>query len=116
MEYNEKGEVIVSGNATTIWNIQPTDRIKVIPEIFHYASRKYSCLTFKGTASIMRFDRGSWVATPYSVNVLNLCPILHVKNDFWYAAWIKHVVNAEQIQNKCLQPGVWWSDIVEAFP
>lgn len=54
----------------------------------------------------MRFDRGSWVQTPYSVMVPNICPVLYVKNDIWYDAWIKHVINAEQIQNKCFQRGV----------
>lgn len=44
MDYNENGEIVISGNATTIWDIQPTDSIKVIPDIFYYACRKYSFL------------------------------------------------------------------------
>lgn len=54
----------------------------------------------------MRFDRGSWVPTQYSLKVPNFCRFLFVKNDFWYDCWIKHVINAEQIKDKCLQPGV----------
>lgn len=68
----------------------------------------------------MRFDRGSWLLSQYSINVPDLCLVLYTKNDFWYEAWIKHVINAEQIKNKCFNLGVRWSklcqDISRKFP
>lgn len=65
------------------------------------------------TTNIFRFDRGSWMITQYSISVPDICLVLYKKNDFWYEAWVKHLLNAEQIKNKCFSPGVRCSKVCE---
>ncbi|KAH8417343.1 hypothetical protein KR222_009093 [Zaprionus bogoriensis] len=80
-------EVTLQGNITSNWHIQLTDRIEA-------------------SADIYRFDRGSWIPTPYSLKNSNFCKIMYEKNDFWYDAWTKHVINRNEIMDKCFnEPG-----------
>ncbi|KAM8716333.1 hypothetical protein ACLKA7_003246 [Drosophila subpalustris] len=80
------GFVMVSGNVTSVWNIQPSDRIEVSLEL-------------------QRFDRGEWIKTIRSINVFNFCAVLYDENQYWYKFWTKNVVNSKDVKSKCLSPG-----------
>lgn len=43
-EFDENGVVIVSGNITTVWDIEPTDLIAVIIDLSRIADNEYSYL------------------------------------------------------------------------
>lgn len=68
------------------------------------------------TGTLWRFDRGSWLLTQYSINVQDFCLVLYIKNDFWYEAWIKHVINVEETKNKCFNLGVRWLKLYQNIP
>lgn len=56
---------------------------------------------------IMKFDRGSWRATPLSLSVDDACKILYDKNQYWYQFWTEYITNADEIKDNCLNvPGV----------
>ncbi|XP_062135820.1 uncharacterized protein LOC133845376 [Drosophila sulfurigaster albostrigata] len=76
-----------SGNFTTVWNIQKTDRIQASLDLF-------------------RYERREWVPTLYRIKTPHLCSILFDKNQYWYPIWIQHVTNIEEVKDKCLNvPG-----------
>ncbi|KAH8416702.1 hypothetical protein KR222_008580 [Zaprionus bogoriensis] len=84
----DEDEVRISGNISTVWDIERTDRVQATVDIF-------------------RFDRGSWQPTQYSVKCPDFCKVMYMKNDLWYPSWIIHVTNREEIQSKCLnEPGI----------
>ncbi|XP_060651497.1 uncharacterized protein LOC132788183 [Drosophila nasuta] len=75
-----------SGNFTTVWNIQKTDRIQ-------------------GSLDVFKYERREWVPTIYKMRALNFCSILFDKNQYWYRVWGQHVTNLEEVKDKCFKPG-----------
>ncbi|EDW02485.1 GH19860 [Drosophila grimshawi] len=71
------------GNLTTVWDIQPQDRIAI-----------------KGT--VMRWDRGVWEPTIFSVSTDDFCQVMYDKDQYWYRYWTTHVTNADEVGSKCL--------------
>lgn len=43
-QFDENGDIIVSGNITTVWAVQPTDTIEVIIDYFRSTHNIYSYL------------------------------------------------------------------------
>ncbi|KAH8263241.1 hypothetical protein KR044_006434, partial [Drosophila immigrans] len=83
----EVGDIImVSGNLTSKWKYDPTDRLEA-------------------SAKILRFERREWIPTIFSMTVYNLCSVLYDKRQHWYAYWTKYVVNAMDVKSKCLLNG-----------
>ncbi|KAH8263744.1 hypothetical protein KR044_013378 [Drosophila immigrans] len=76
-------KIIVSGNVTSKWNYDPTDRLE-------------------GTATAFRFDRREWVNSLISVFFIDVCSDLYNKEKHWYKFWTKHIVNIKDVKNKCV--------------
>ncbi|XP_030564464.1 uncharacterized protein LOC115765180 isoform X2 [Drosophila novamexicana] len=79
-----------AGNLTCVWNIQSGDRIQ-------------------GTFEIKRFDRGSWQPTVFNMFVRDFCSSLFQKEQYWYKYWSKYIINREQVNDKCILPGIYSS-------
>ncbi|KAH8362949.1 hypothetical protein KR084_003659 [Drosophila pseudotakahashii] len=78
--------VTVSGNLTSIWDIQLKDRVQV-------------------TVNLLYFERGTWTSTVFSMNSRDFCKDMYDQNKFWYKYWTQYVLN--DIQDKCVNvPGV----------
>ncbi|XP_068146858.1 uncharacterized protein [Drosophila tropicalis] len=88
IEYNQDSDVIhVSGNATTTWDIQPTDRIA-------------------GSFAIFHNERGNWEPTVFSMSTQDFCSSMYNADSYWYKSWTKHITNKNEVQSKCLNtPG-----------
>ncbi|XP_023179116.1 uncharacterized protein LOC111605018 [Drosophila hydei] len=80
------GKISISGNSTMIWNIKPGDRIEMVGKLY-------------------QFVRGKWLQTPFSMTVPDSCPLLYDKPQYWYKYWTRHIINAEDIKDKCFYPG-----------
>ncbi|XP_034138062.1 uncharacterized protein LOC117589901 [Drosophila guanche] len=79
--------VTLTGNATTVWDIKPTDRIQ-------------------GTANILYFDRGTWQSTILNMIAQNFCATMYDERQFWYKIWARHIINADEVKDNCLKvPG-----------
>ncbi|XP_016967690.1 uncharacterized protein LOC108036209 [Drosophila biarmipes] len=82
-DMNESG-VTLSGNKTVIWDIQPSDRVEL-------------------AASILYFDRGTWQPTTLNLKVKDFCKAMFDKNQLWYDAYSKHIINTAEIKEKCFR-------------
>ncbi|XP_037716368.1 uncharacterized protein LOC119551207 [Drosophila subpulchrella] len=77
----------LSGNATLIWDVRPTDRIAARVDLLH-------------------FNRGTWEPTIFSISNQDFCPIMYDKNQYWYKYWTQYVSNQHEVAKKCLrEPG-----------
>ncbi|XP_016949890.1 uncharacterized protein LOC108024481 [Drosophila biarmipes] len=76
--------ITVSGNATSIWDIQQSDRIQV-------------------TMNILRLDRGTWMPTVLSITVKDFCTVMYDKNQYWFKYWTQYILN--DVKDKCLNAG-----------
>ncbi|KAH8404705.1 hypothetical protein KR215_010845 [Drosophila sulfurigaster] len=88
---NDVDNVTLSGNLTSRWNIQKTDRLEVSIGIFqlHY------------------LDHGSWQPTMYSIRIKNVCAVMFDKNQHWYKPWTSHIINIDDVKDNCVNvPGV----------
>ncbi|XP_032590847.1 uncharacterized protein LOC116805064 [Drosophila grimshawi] len=84
LELSLIGDMVhIEGNLTTVWDIQPTDRI--------YAA-----------ARVMHWNRGVWQSTVFDLHTKDLCKILYDKAQYWYTAWVRHVTNVDEVRSKCL--------------
>ncbi|XP_023165308.2 uncharacterized protein LOC115483536 [Drosophila hydei] len=78
--------ILVSGNVTFIWDIQPGDRVQA---------------TFKTN----KYDRGSWQLTPYVMKMQDFRPTLFDKDQHFYKFWTRHIINVEEIKETIFYPG-----------
>ncbi|XP_034662764.1 uncharacterized protein LOC117897820 [Drosophila subobscura] len=76
--------VTLTGNATTVWDVKPTDRIQ-------------------GTANILYFDRGTWQPTVLNIIAKNFCATMYDERQFWYKFWTRHIINADEVKENCLK-------------
>ncbi|KAH8421040.1 hypothetical protein KR222_005247 [Zaprionus bogoriensis] len=87
MEMDIDNSLKVSGNVTTNWNIEKTDRLQTRFELH-------------------KFDRNTWIPTTMAMSVYDSCKVLYDKNQHWYVIWTKHVLNVEEIKDNCFNvPG-----------
>lgn len=54
---------------------------------------------------LFRFDRGEWMKTLYRLTVRDLCNKLHDEKQHWYSCWSKHIINLNDVKDKCFNPG-----------
>ncbi|XP_030387909.1 uncharacterized protein LOC115634372 [Scaptodrosophila lebanonensis] len=77
----------VKGNASTVWNVDPADRVRASASMYH-------------------FERGAWEPTVFSMSNQNFCAIMYGKNEYWYKYWTQHISNRKDVEQKCLNtPG-----------
>ncbi|KAH8392197.1 hypothetical protein KR215_002946 [Drosophila sulfurigaster] len=79
-------KVQVSGNATSKWNYDPTDHLEA-------------------SVTVFRFDRREWQNTLISMVLKDFCKVLYDEQQEWYRDWTKHIVNANDVKDKCLLNG-----------
>ncbi|XP_030387925.1 uncharacterized protein LOC115634381 [Scaptodrosophila lebanonensis] len=80
-------KVHVKGNVTTIWDVQPGDRVAA-------------------SLSVLRFARGDWEPTFFSMSIQNFCSIMYGKDQYWYKFWTQFITNRKDVEKKCLNtPG-----------
>ncbi|XP_032579053.1 uncharacterized protein LOC6614346 [Drosophila sechellia] len=86
------GGINISGNATTIWDVDPSDVVEV-------------------DVSILKFEGDKWIPTIIKGNVKDFCKTFFDKNSIYYSYSPKHVVNKKEVKEKCItSPGsilVW---------
>ncbi|XP_020809264.1 uncharacterized protein LOC110184954 [Drosophila serrata] len=75
----------VSGNMTFVWDIQPQDRVKMDIKAFY-------------------FDRGTWKPT-FAIIKDDFCKLMYDSSQLWYTYWTEHVINVEDVRDKCTYPG-----------
>ncbi|KAH8377001.1 hypothetical protein KR093_002668 [Drosophila rubida] len=80
------GKIIVSGNLTSKFNFQLTDRIQ-------------------GTGKVYRYERREWVPSLFSMSVQDVCSVLYDERQHWYRFWTQHVLNVKDIKSKCVLNG-----------
>ncbi|XP_017031056.1 uncharacterized protein [Drosophila kikkawai] len=84
LELDQEAEIIhISGDLTTIWDVQPTDRI----------SARFA---------VMHFERGSWEPTVFSLATGDFCSVMFERDSYWFKQWTSHISNRKEIQEKCL--------------
>nr|NP_001014530.1 chemosensory protein B 53a [Drosophila melanogaster]AAX52701.1 chemosensory protein B 53a [Drosophila melanogaster] len=85
----------VSGNMTSVFNAQPTDRIEL-------------------TGNLLFFDRGAWQPTTLNMMVRDFCAVMYDKKQLWYTDWSSHVVNRDEIKDNCIKvPGTLF--LIESY-
>ncbi|XP_017031277.1 uncharacterized protein CheB98a [Drosophila kikkawai] len=82
---NEHG-VVLAGNVTFVWGIQPQDRIKAVIKLLY-------------------LDRGTWTPTFYTVTSNDYCKSMYDSRLPWHTYWLRHVTNYEDVKDKCISPG-----------
>ncbi|KAH8391725.1 hypothetical protein KR215_000693 [Drosophila sulfurigaster] len=80
-------KILVSGNVTSTWNFNPTDRII-------------------GSAKMYRYDRREWDTAFYSISFTDLCSEIFDVRKHVYKFWMQYVVNLQDIKDKCVLRGV----------
>ncbi|KAH8326359.1 hypothetical protein KR067_005602 [Drosophila pandora] len=78
--------ILVDGNITFWWDIDPKDRVETL-------------------CSISYFDRGNWQPTILNIKYKDFCATMFDPKQFMYNAWTKYVLNAEYIKKVCPLPG-----------
>ncbi|XP_022227956.1 uncharacterized protein LOC111077838 [Drosophila obscura] len=91
LEMVEEG-VILSGNITSVWNVQSTDYIEA-------------------SASIFYLDRGSWQQTILNMVSRDFCKHMYEDNQLWYMYWTEHVTN--DVRDKCVSLGT--TQVIEKY-
>ncbi|XP_020815019.1 uncharacterized protein LOC110189316 [Drosophila serrata] len=76
----------LSGNVTSRWEVEPTDRVSARISLFY-------------------FNRGTWEPTVYSISVNNFCPLMYDRNQYWFKYWTKYVSNRHEVEHLCLSAG-----------
>nr|XP_017031279.1 uncharacterized protein LOC108080887 [Drosophila kikkawai] len=78
--------VVLAGNITFVWDIQPQDRIKAVIKLLY-------------------LDRGTWTPTFYTVTSNDFCKSMYDSRLPWHTYWLRHVTNYEDVKDKCISPG-----------
>lgn len=56
---------------------------------------------------IYKWEHNAWQKTMFSASSKNFCSNMFEKGQYWYDFWTKHITNADEIMNQCLNtPGV----------
>ncbi|XP_023171625.2 uncharacterized protein LOC111599962 [Drosophila hydei] len=76
-------KIHVAGNATTVWDIEPTDRITA-------------------SARLLQLDRGIWQPTVFSIASQDFCGIMYDKDQYWFKYWTRHVDDIDTMKGKCI--------------
>ncbi|KAH8292020.1 hypothetical protein KR054_003527 [Drosophila jambulina] len=76
--------IVVSGNVTTVWDVEPTDRIEA-------------------RISTLHWDRGFWQPTILNIYIFDFCKVMYDKNQLWYSMMTEHVINKDEVQDKCVK-------------
>ncbi|KAH8263417.1 hypothetical protein KR044_008758 [Drosophila immigrans] len=79
-------KIMVSGNLTSMWDYDPTDRIE-------------------GTITVFRYERREWMNTLISISFEDICSDLYNEEKHFYKFWTKHVVNVKDLKDKCFLNG-----------
>ncbi|XP_034487656.1 uncharacterized protein LOC117791861 [Drosophila innubila] len=88
-------KIMISGNATIVWNIQKTDRISL-------------------TTATYRYDRGQWYYGLLSNTDPDICGALFDTRRLLYMYLGKFIVNKSEIKDKCFNvPGT--QIVIEPF-
>ncbi|KAH8416700.1 hypothetical protein KR222_007506 [Zaprionus bogoriensis] len=83
----ESDVVFVSGNTTLKWAVDIKDRIEATITFFYY-------------------ERFAWQQRAYVFVLKDFCKYMYEKNRFWYEFWLQHVINVDEVRDKCLSvPG-----------
>ncbi|XP_060647098.1 uncharacterized protein LOC132785122 [Drosophila nasuta] len=80
---SQSDQIKVSGNTTSVWDIQLADRVV-------------------GSIDVYKFYRREWVPTIYKINVPDVCSSMYDKNQYWYSLWTQYITNADDIKDKCI--------------
>ncbi|XP_017056904.1 uncharacterized protein LOC108098495 [Drosophila ficusphila] len=81
------GGTNISGNITMKWDVQPLDRVAV-------------------EVGILKFEKGAWKPTILKGSDRDFCKSFYDKNTIYYPYSTEHVVNKEQVKDKCINiPG-----------
>ncbi|XP_016927432.4 uncharacterized protein [Drosophila suzukii] len=75
--------VHVSGNVTTVWDFDRTDRLS-------------------GKINVFRYNRGTWEPTLFNLATHKVCSVIFDKKSYWYKWWFQYIANQEEIQEKCI--------------
>ncbi|KAH8392429.1 hypothetical protein KR215_008250 [Drosophila sulfurigaster] len=79
-------KLMVSGNMSSNWDYDPTDRLETISTLY-------------------RFERREWVNTVISARFNNMCDELFDERKQWYLFWTNHVINIDDVRNTCFLKG-----------
>ncbi|KAH8264305.1 hypothetical protein KR038_006358 [Drosophila bunnanda] len=81
-ELGEEG-VVVGGNLTSVWDVEPTDRIEFRTSTFYW-------------------ERGFWQPTILNVVSPDFCKTMYDEKQLWYSIITKYVINKEEVKDKCV--------------
>ncbi|XP_037714089.1 uncharacterized protein LOC119549866 [Drosophila subpulchrella] len=74
----------LSGNMTSVFNAQPSDRIEVTGNLFY-------------------FDRGTWQPTTLNMAIKDFCKVMYDEKQLWYKEWAARVTNKDVIKDNCIK-------------
>ncbi|XP_039492667.1 uncharacterized protein LOC120452485 [Drosophila santomea] len=77
------GGVNISGNITMKWDVEHLNRVAV-------------------EVSVHKFEGGTWKPTVFKGGETNFCKSFFDKNTIYYPYSTKHVINKQQIKDKCI--------------
>ncbi|KAH8354471.1 hypothetical protein KR084_011981 [Drosophila pseudotakahashii] len=72
----------VEGKITSLWDVQPTDRIE-------------------GRLSVFHWDRGTWQPTILNLISRDFCKVSLDPKQYWYRSFSKYIINQEEAKEKC---------------
>ncbi|XP_034665372.1 uncharacterized protein LOC117899465 [Drosophila subobscura] len=78
--------VTLAGSMTSVWNIQPEDRVEM-------------------AVALLYLDRGNWQPTVFSLVSKDFCKSMYDEKQYWYKFWTEHVTNSKDVKDKCVHPG-----------
>ncbi|XP_017866053.1 PREDICTED: uncharacterized protein LOC108615791 [Drosophila arizonae] len=76
-------KIHVEGNVTTVWDVEPTDRITA-------------------SARLMQLDRGIWQPTVFSIATQDFCSLMYDKDQYWFKYWTRYVEDMDAMKSKCV--------------
>ncbi|XP_017083286.1 uncharacterized protein LOC108116079 [Drosophila eugracilis] len=77
--------ITIGGNTTLTWDIEAGDRIEL-------------------SVTLLYLDRGTWIATAFSISSKDFCKVMYDKNQYWYKYWTSHIKN--DVRDVCIKaPG-----------
>uniref|UniRef100_A0A6P4E0V9 Uncharacterized protein LOC108039088 n=1 Tax=Drosophila rhopaloa TaxID=1041015 RepID=A0A6P4E0V9_DRORH len=57
---------------------------------------------FQARFHVMKFNRGTWEPTIYSILSPDFCAIMFNENIYWFTNWNKNIANRAEIEEKCI--------------
>ncbi|XP_016954372.1 uncharacterized protein LOC108027435 [Drosophila biarmipes] len=84
---NKNGGTDIHGNITMKWDVQPGDRVAT-------------------DVTIYKLEKGVWKPTVFKGSDKDFCKSFYDKNTIYYPYSTKHVINKEEVKDKCINiPG-----------